>query len=245
MSLYASLRVSPCKKRICTSSDDETTPKRRRLANVLVSLPAPRPHPAQATPPIPVQTPPSIAFPPCASRKHTPQSPACYLSCPCHLRSRSVRTDRHYSQCSTTSPLILTLGSPQSSTSTASSASARSESGTPCSSPRSPRTDPIHSLYPLLPAKGLDRRINGPRRQSHLPLPKDSRKARPCIRHRHRGQRQQPHDGRPTQTNIACSSAQSPTPGSAYVVRSVPPPSPLILLRVNHSGYTIASASSR
>jgi hypothetical protein len=48
------------------------------------------------------------------------------------------------------------------------------------------------------PAKGLDAWIDRLRRRSHPPLPKDSRKARPCIRHRHRGQirHRQGHDRR-------------------------------------------------
>ena len=101
MSLYASLGVSPRKKRVCTSSDDEATPKRRRLAYVPVSLPAPRSHPAQATytPSFRAQTPPFIAFPPRPSRKHTLRSPARSLPCPRHLRSRPVRTDWYHSQC--------------------------------------------------------------------------------------------------------------------------------------------------
>ncbi|KAG9316242.1 hypothetical protein JVU11DRAFT_2269 [Chiua virens] len=38
MSLYTSLRVSPRKKRVCSSSDEESTPKRPRIASVLLLL---------------------------------------------------------------------------------------------------------------------------------------------------------------------------------------------------------------
>ena len=144
MSLYTSLGVSPRKRRVAASSDDESTPKRPRVAYVVFCLPVPvsppTGHPPRPAPHAPSQdtSPDSTASTPHSS---TP-SPMPSQRAPCPPQSRPASS----ATSSTTSPSPPTRVSPPSSTRPISSASAGSGSGTlPLSHPHLPRMIPTHS----------------------------------------------------------------------------------------------------